>query len=73
MMNIDQVFTLHQLDDPERMKCEDIRGRAKEFAKFLVEKCPQSRELSLALTHLQETVMFAVAAIAMYEGTECSE
>ncbi len=34
---------------------------------LIVDLCPPSRELSLALTSLQETRMFAVAAIALHQ------
>ena len=40
---------------------------AHEFAIFLTKTCPESRELSLALTHLEEAVMQANAAIARNE------
>lgn len=33
----------------------------------IVELCPPSRELSIALTKLQEARMFAVAAIALHQ------
>ncbi len=33
----------------------------------MVELCPPSRELSIALTKLQEARMFAVAAIALHQ------
>jgi hypothetical protein len=57
-------FTYHapRLDQTQRY--ELIRNKAKEYAELLVEWCPESRELSLALTNLDEVVMFANAAIA---------
>ena len=42
----------------------DIRNTAKEFALKLDALCPDSREKALALTKLEETVMWANAAIA---------
>jgi len=46
---------------------ERLRARAHGFAQFLVTNCPQSRELSTALTKLDEVVMHANAAIARRE------
>lgn len=56
--------------DPNQLQIERyqlIRDTAKEFAKLLVHTCPPSRELSLALTHLEESVMWANASIARSE------
>lgn len=44
-----------------------IRDRAKGLAELMVDHCPESRELSTALTHLETAVMFANAAIARNE------
>ena len=41
-----------------------IRGEAKKLAELLNTCCPESREKSLALTKLEECVMWANAAIA---------
>lgn len=43
---------------------EKIRSEALTLAIFLTMKCPQSRELSLALTHLDDVVFWANASIA---------
>jgi hypothetical protein len=42
----------------------DIRRTAKEFALKIDDHCPDSREKTLALTKLEEAVMWANAAIA---------
>lgn len=47
---------------PEMYKC--IRAQALEFARLIDSACPDSREKSLAITHLEETVMWANASIA---------
>lgn len=44
-----------------------IRDEARKFAQLLMNNCPPSRELSLALTHLEEAVMQANASIARNE------
>ncbi len=43
---------------------ELIRGHAQEYALSLLDICPESRELSVALTKLEEVVFWANAAIA---------
>nr|WP_090873198.1 hypothetical protein [Oceanobacillus limi] len=47
-----------------------IRTEARELATTINELCPSSREKSLALTKLEEMVMWANAAIARNEGGE---
>lgn len=41
-----------------------LRNHTRQFAKLLIENCPESRQLSLALTKLEETLMWANKAIA---------
>lgn len=64
---IDRAFTYHspKADQPERYGM--IRDGAKSLAKVIVGLTPESREQSLALTKLEEAVMFANAAIARNE------
>ena len=61
---LENRFTYHAPTEGQPEKYEKIRGMAHSFAAELVEDCPESRELSLALTHLDEVVFFANAAIA---------
>ena len=67
--DLDNRFTYHPPsavnDQPARY--ERIRAEAKAFAHLLDELVPDSRELSLAITHLEEAVMWANAAIARNE------
>ena len=64
---LDNDFTYHspKADQPERYGL--IRNTAKSFALLIVDKCPDSREKSLALTKLEEAVMWANSAIARNE------
>jgi hypothetical protein len=69
---IETNFTYHppkrtedEHDQPSRY--ETIRNKGKELAILLTHNCPEGRELSLALTHLEEAVMWANAAIARGE------
>jgi len=55
-------------NQPERYTC--IRSAAGEFAMLLACNCPPSRELSLALTNLEDSVMWANAAIARNEKSD---
>ena len=60
-------FTYHPPKDNQPEKYETMRGAALEFSRMIVECCPESRERSLALTKLDEVVMWANAAIARRE------
>lgn len=60
-------FTYHAPKDGQPVKYEAIREIALEFSVFLARHTPKSREQSLALTHLEEVVFWANAAIARNE------
>jgi hypothetical protein len=47
---------------------EDLRNQAKFLADEILALVPDSRERSLALTHLEEVVMWAVKGIVLYES-----
>jgi hypothetical protein len=64
---IERDFTYHPPKPGQPEKYSMIRATAKNLAILLVDQVPQSRELSLALTHLEEAVMWANAAIARNE------
>lgn len=66
-MDIDNVFTYHPPSPSQIERYEGIRKHARALARLLTESCPESRELSLALTNLQQSVMWANAAIAINE------
>lgn len=57
-------FTYHPPQPGQPELYEDIRRLGLDLALRLSTACPQSRELSLAYTHLEQTVMWANAAIA---------
>lgn len=46
-------------------KIETVRATAKELGRKIVLNCPDSRERSLALTELENSVMWAVKAIVL--------
>lgn len=64
---ISEIFTYHppKADQPDRYVA--IRDMAHTFGHLIQNACPDSREKSLAITSLQQTVMWANAAIAIHE------
>jgi hypothetical protein len=61
---IENNFTYHEPNKDKTLKYQVIRDYAKEFAYRIENHCPDSREKSLAMTKLEEAVMWANAAIA---------
>lgn len=64
---IEHNFTYHPPKPGQPQKYTDIRDFAKGLALLIDSTCPDSREKSLALTKLEESVMWANAAIARNE------
>lgn len=60
-------FTYHAPKGDQATRYELIRDRAHDFAAFINDNTPDSREKSLAFTHLEDAVMWANAAIARNE------
>lgn len=48
---------------------ELLRGYAKELGNAIIDMVPESREQSLALTNLEQTLMWAIAGIARNQST----
>lgn len=72
---IDNIFTYHRPDAMKHLgganqseRYEIMRDQAKNLAHTINQLTPESREKSLAMTHLQTAVMFANASIAVNEG-----
>ncbi len=66
-MNIERIFTYHAPKEGQPVKYIKLREKAKEFGLLIEELCPESREKSLAITNLQNTIMWANASIALNE------
>ena len=66
-MDIENNFTYHTPKGDQQMRYQSIREIAKGLAMFIDDHCPDSREKSLAMTKLEEAVMWANAAIARNE------
>lgn len=52
------------VNDDVVARFEALREFAKDFSHAIVDLCPESRDRSLALTHAEDSLMRAVAAIA---------
>ena len=61
-------FTYHPPGPDDQKKYEAIRFSGLSTARLLHDLCPPSRELSVALTKLDEVVMWANASIARKDG-----
>lgn len=57
-------FTYHPPVDDQPARYEALRAKALELAELVNELCPDSREKSLAVTSLEQAVMWANASIA---------
>ncbi len=66
-MDIDNTFTYHAPFGDQADRYERIRKAAKDLAITMERACPESRELLLALTAVQQAVMWANASIAINE------
>lgn len=64
---IEQAFVYHPPKHDQVGRFHAIRQEALNFARLIAQTTPESREQSLALTKLEEAVMFANAAIARHE------
>ena len=61
------AFTYHAPREGQPERYEAIRSKAKELAYLIDDLCPDARERALAITKLEEAVMWANAAIARGE------
>lgn len=67
LADIANRFTYHSPKPDQLPRYAALRDRARELAVMIVDLTPSSREQSLALTHLEEAIFFANAAIARHE------
>ncbi len=65
--SIDNNFAYHPPKPGQAEIYQSIRDIARGLAMFIEDHCPESRERSLAMTKLEECVMWANAAIARNE------
>jgi hypothetical protein len=64
---IDVRFEYHPPQGNQPHRYENLRALARDFALVIENHCPDSRERSLAITKLEECVMWANASIARNE------
>lgn len=64
---IERIFTYHAPFGTQPSRYVLIRDAAKSLAHLINNSCPESREKSLALTNLQQSVQMANASIAINE------
>ena len=60
---LERNLTNHRPGDAQIRDIERVRDRAKLLGETIISRCPPSRERSLALTALEDTVMRAVQSI----------
>lgn len=63
--NVEDVLSFHSPNAEQIAKYAAVNEAAVEFTKVLLTLCPEGRETSLALTHLQDARHWANSAIAM--------
>lgn len=62
--DLEKRFTYHAPTPDQIPKYQELRDTAKDLAYRINELVPQSREQSLALTHLEQAIFWANAGIA---------
>ncbi len=63
----DKALSYHPLTEGRAEVHERLRAAAKVFASIIDDECPPSREASLAFTAVQESLMWANAAVAIHD------
>lgn len=60
-------FSFHPAKDGQPERYSEIRNQGYHFSVFLERNCPGSPELTMAINHIDQAVMWANAAIARNE------
>lgn len=66
-LDLENIYTYHAPKEGQAEKYVSIRDKAKELAILVDSLCPNSRERSIALTHIETAVMWAIESIARNE------
>ena len=64
---LDQIFMYHPPFGTQPQRFLELRSNAKRLASMINAHCPESREKALAITSVQQCIMWANAAIAINE------
>lgn len=65
---LDNRFTFHPANTPDRqVNHQSVRDECRDFSRYLNGLLPEGREKALALTHLEEVMMWSNAALARQE------
>ncbi len=64
---IENTFTYHTPNDNQIIRYQKLREKAKELAYLIGQVCPDSREKSVALTNVEQAIMWANKSIALEE------
>jgi hypothetical protein len=67
MYPLENNFTYHPPKGDQQERYVRLRDEAKGLAGTILDLCPDSRERSVALTNLEQAVMWANASIARNE------
>ena len=65
--DLENRFSYHPPKGDQAVRYGELRAKAKELAIVINELSPDSREKSLAITHLEDAIMWANASIARNE------
>lgn len=68
-LQLENNYTYHAPNPEQQSTYVELRETAKKLAYLIEANCPKSRETSLAHTKLEETIMWANAAIARYPSS----
>lgn len=63
-VDLERRFTYHPVTPEKAVRFNILRDHAKAFGMLIKEACPEGRERALAITKLEELIMWANAAIA---------
>lgn len=63
---LETIFTYATLTEEQRTECRALFAMAREFATFLNQTLPECREKSLAITAVQQALLWSDAAIAIH-------
>ena len=64
---IDRNFRYHPPTGKQAERYESIRAKARELAQLVADECPECRERALAMTNIEQAVMWTNAGIARNE------